>query len=461
VKKLESFQERAAKKQVELTQAEQTASQDDQKEQLDARMNELVQEAHEQAELKSELDKALKAAAAPLKALERQLAQLGRQKKDTELHVKAAQQRLQEARDQVLAQTGSAESEHKQNTAKLQKAEEQLASARSKMDELKHAKSEAFRAYEEMMPHVDQAKGQVTYVQSQLKRVHATLQSLQQGSGDEFALLGPRVKSLYVKVEAAKRERKFKGPVVGPIAKFIKIAPGQEEYASIAELAIGVGTLDRFIVTCDEDRKQLQILRRSVGCQRDCEIFQSRVCSRYAVPAPIAGCQTVASVLSISEDLVFNCLVDNTNIDQIALGQSKESTERCLLVTGPNGRPAMKANGGRGIKAVHFLPNGDCWRVNKGSLSMVSNEKKLRKTIGQDKTASIEEAKREEQQLNHELKESKKEEAKLEHEHLAAQKKWNAANRAHKVSHFPLPRLEVTRLYCTVCSLVYVLVLGQ
>ena len=59
-------------------------------------------------------------------------------------------------------------------------------------------------------------------------------------------------------VQVEKERRKFKGPVLGPIGHYIKIAPGKEEFAAIAELALGPGTLDRFIVTNSEDRRIFQ-----------------------------------------------------------------------------------------------------------------------------------------------------------------------------------------------------------
>ena len=128
-------------------------------------------------------------------------------------------------------------------------------------------------------------------------------------SGDEFAVLGIRVKKVFIAVEKHRKAGKFRGPVVGPIGKYIKVTPGKEHFADIAELSLGASTLDRFIVTCDEDRRVLQDIRDGLGCRNDCGIFQVAVSPRYQVPdPPAAGIETVASVLSISEDLVFNSL---------------------------------------------------------------------------------------------------------------------------------------------------------
>lgn len=110
-------------------------------------------------------------------------------------------------------------------------------------------------------------------------------------------------------IEKAKKAGKFKGKVVGPIGKYVKIAPGKEQFAVFAELALGYSTLDRFIVTNDEDRILVNEIRTKARCQRDCGLFQMNDLARFQVPPPPhAEIETIASVLAISDDLVYNCL---------------------------------------------------------------------------------------------------------------------------------------------------------
>lgn len=110
-------------------------------------------------------------------------------------------------------------------------------------------------------------------------------------------------------MEDAIRNNKFRGTVIGPIAKYIKIIPGKERYAEIAELALGPGTLDRFIVTNSHDRDVMNKIRREAGCARDCDLFLVKEFPRFKIPPPpVAGIETVASVLSVSNDTVFNTL---------------------------------------------------------------------------------------------------------------------------------------------------------
>jgi hypothetical protein len=50
------------------------------------------------------------------------------------------------------------------------------------------------------------------------------------------------------------QKSRFQGPVLGPIGAYVKIVAGKEQFASVAEQAIGMGSLDCFIVTNGHDR---------------------------------------------------------------------------------------------------------------------------------------------------------------------------------------------------------------
>jgi len=72
--------QKAEKYQTELTQAEESMSNPEEDEQANkAKIQELVKEAQEQADLRQELHEELKEGTVPLKQIERQLAQLNKQ----------------------------------------------------------------------------------------------------------------------------------------------------------------------------------------------------------------------------------------------------------------------------------------------------------------------------------------------------------------------------------------------
>ena len=157
-------------------------------------MDQLLEEAQSQAQLKRELEEELKEATGPYKEVERKLSHVKKTQNAASSQLKKAKQSLQEARDQIMAKADSAESEEARRTALLKKSEEELAASRERVDGLKQDQSKWLRSYEEIEPHVHDAKSKVEQLNKQLQGVQHTLRSLQSSSGrDSLALLGPRV----------------------------------------------------------------------------------------------------------------------------------------------------------------------------------------------------------------------------------------------------------------------------
>jgi structural maintenance of chromosomes protein 6 len=220
--------------------------------------------------------------------------------------------------------------------------------------------------------------------------------------------------------------KRFQGEVTGPIGSYIKVANGKDEFAAAAEFAIGIGVLDRFIVTNDHDFGVMRELRTKAGCAQDCGLYQVHVSSRFRIPGKpdFEGIETVASVLSIENDIVFNCLVDNCSIEKTALVRDRRYSEEKLLVKNGNGA-SIRGH----IKKVYLL-NGDYWTTKGGSYAIFSCEKRLRQTIGVDTSSAIEGAQSELSLITQEIRIKQQEEDKLQHEHTTSQREWNQAKRA-------------------------------
>lgn len=213
---------------------------------------------------------------------------------------------------------------------------------------------------------------------------------------------------------------------------YVKVVNGKEKYAEIAETAIGPGALDRFIVTNQADLTFMNRLRKDVGCgPRDCSLYRISPKStkdKYNVPAPPAGVETVTSVLSVENAMAFNFLVDHCGIDTSALTDSKEISEQALLVTDGNGKKSIR--GGK-VRKVFFLPDGDRWEAKLGDLMMVGNDRKMKQTIGVDRSAAIESTKHEVQALQKELDRNQKEEKGIKDASNKAKVAWNRVAKEH------------------------------
>ncbi|CAJ1965880.1 unnamed protein product [Cylindrotheca closterium] len=415
----DAFQAKAQKKIEELSQAE-GAAQGPDEEETNRRNNldRLTREADEQAGQKQNLEVDLKRASEPYKALSRRLKETRKDIGSAERSLASAKQQLESKRAEILARAGSAESEAAGRTKRLQDAEARLANAKEDRDRIRQAVSDSRKAYDELEPQVEQARHEVSAGEKRLMALNSRIRELEKSGNSSINIFGRRCGAVHDMVQKAR----FQGPVLGPIGAFVKIAPGKEMYAPLAELAIGSGMLDRFIVTNDNDRKILQGIRRKIGCQHDCGILQIHPHAKYSVqPPPVDGIDTVASVLQISNDLVYNSLVDYCKIEEKALSKSKKESEDLLLHRGNDGRLAVRGR----IKTVFFLPKGDSWNVKNGTLGMSSNEKQLRQTIGVDKSKAIAETRNEMQAVQHEVNQHRREDNRLNHEHTESMKEWN------------------------------------
>jgi len=398
--------------------------------QLKEELDQLALEAEEATRTKQELESQIRQHLAPMRLQKEQLSSVKREVVTAERRLASARKYLQEFRDQIVQKYGSAQSEEARRTARLQEAEVELANHKSSLVERKRQLQVYHNEYEEMEPHLKQATKDLNAAKNQLLTVMKRVSDLKASEGSSIAIFGQKCVAVLQKVEQAEAAGRFRGPVIGPIGAFLKIAPGKEDFAKIAEHALG-GGLDRFIVTNDHDRKELQNIRSAAGCfSRDCNIFQMAQARRYQVPSPpCEGIETVASTLSVSDELVFNCLVDNSRIDQLALAKSKDESEELLLVQDNNGRESIRWDT---LQRVYFLPHGDTWQVRGGYRTMTSNDSKkgLRQTIGIDRTAAINEATREKDALQKEVDESTLKERRVKEQVQTAQRKWNEENHA-------------------------------
>ena len=161
---------------------------------------------------------------------------------------------------------------------------------------------------------------------------------------------------------------------------------------------------------------------------------------RFDIPAPPAeGIETVASVLSITNDIVFNCLVDNARIDQRALAPTREISEERLLVTNANGRYSIRGV----INEVTFLPEGDKWTVRDGAISLSSNDRRSKeRKIGVDRTRAIAEAEKELAALETDLKEAKKAEREVHNRRYQLKSVWNEHQKAQRKNQLKIKELE-------------------
>jgi DNA repair exonuclease SbcCD ATPase subunit len=189
-----TFKEKAAKKEQELSQAEESLSNpSNEHEQKQQRLDSLLEEAQQQESLKNDLQKQLQLAQTPYKAASRELESLKREQTRVDKQLTAARKRLQTARDQIIEQAGAAHSEEARRTALLKKTEEDLVIAQEKVPSLRQTVTLALRSYEELEPHVLDSRNKVKKLSNQIHGVGVTIRELGSKSGDSAVVWGRNV----------------------------------------------------------------------------------------------------------------------------------------------------------------------------------------------------------------------------------------------------------------------------
>ena len=302
--KLDDFERKAALKRQELSQVEEQLSQESAAEDHETRINQLLEKVAKVGQEKKEFEKAYQEAKGPYRASQARVKAAERKENQARKECQAAEKRLQDAIRQLEEQDTA--SMQGKMAADLAKMEHELASLRQAEPAIKDAIKSAYLQYEQVEVQVLQARQVYENNQRQYQAAKAKYNDMQNetsGAG-KYAMWGRNAPKVAAAI--AKKRDEFKGPVLGPIGAHLKIIPGKEAYAALAEFAIGPSMLDRFIVTNPHDRNLVQKIRQRVGCKNDCGIIlMSNDARRFNVPPPpVAGVETVASVLQIDEPLV-------------------------------------------------------------------------------------------------------------------------------------------------------------
>lgn len=264
------------KKKEDLAKAESLANTDStEEEELNKKIVQFTAEADEAAETLFKQQKDVKDAKHPLKQQERALQMLVREKAAAKRTYNAAAKELKKVRDDIIRKTGSAESEEAKRTEDKMKAEERMNNLKRKLEGNHQAINNAYQKYQGTENPVDNAKENVENVKRQLLGVNSKLQGLRASDGNSMAIFSNKCVPMFQRVEQAKKERRFSGPVIGPIGHFLKIVDGKERFTSLVTSAMTIG-LDRFIVTNDRDRSYFMRLRQELRCNpRECLVIQT------------------------------------------------------------------------------------------------------------------------------------------------------------------------------------------
>lgn len=175
-------------------------------------------------------------------------------------------------------------------------------------------------------------------VRNEINRLKNEQRMLAGSGSNRAAMFGQEIAGLCTDL----RRESFRGPVFGPVGAFVTMRDGVKEWAPALERAIGP-LLRSFIVTNAEDREKLTSLgmRRNM---RGLQVITQMPHERYNVhrlPEEAREVILVQDCLLIPDDLIFNCLVDQLNIDRTFLAKT-EDLILAKFVSGTMGHQTLK-----------------------------------------------------------------------------------------------------------------------
>ena len=271
---LEKHKERVVNFQQKLDKEMGQTFDTDQEELLNTQLQELTAEATEAKGNKVELMKELKEALLPKKRQEHAIKNIEKQTTIAKRGIRNAEQALKEKRDEIMKIQGSAGEDEGRRAAKTAASEKKIAEAKLKLEESRKGAEEYLNKYEGGKRGLKSLEDQVREVSNQCHGIQNQVRELQSQGDNSLRMFGPKCEAVLQRVTQAQRRGQFRGKVIGPVGKYLKISPGKERYAAVAEKALQIG-LDRFIVTNKQDRSLYLKIRQDVGCSyRDCGVFQ-------------------------------------------------------------------------------------------------------------------------------------------------------------------------------------------
>lgn len=264
---------------------------------------------------------------------------------------------VQKSWNHIQTRKSKARSDHFKGQEQKSRLVEEVASLNTEQERLKE---EVDKAREEEGSYMDErlsVQDEVRKFQDEDRRLeglregkmreHAQLSRVAQNN-DQMARFGHYVPELMRKIQ--RLENKFKVLPIGPVGQYVKLE--DETWAATIEQAIGRTLLMSFIVADSKDQRLLQSLLPRRGPRPNILVMNMQR-GRYDINSDTVpdvqqfGHSTVLDMLSINQDIVFNALVDLSQIEQTVLNERDADITQLAWSHTPNVGTVWSKNGER------------------------------------------------------------------------------------------------------------------
>ncbi|RLN64578.1 hypothetical protein BBJ29_006733 [Phytophthora kernoviae] len=269
---------------------------------------------------------------------------------------------------------------------RLQRNDEMRGRIDDKRRELEHAEQELNGAkdraqgrheLDDLENRHDNCLHQLREADGEAGKTQHRLNQLRSQKRDSLAVYGNKIPQLQHLIQ--QNLRRFSEPPIGPLGMHVKLPEKFSHFAVAIELALK-GTLGSYLVVNGRDKALLDDLKRQVKCSHNQAniIIAQRTGRRYGnlrLPEGDLASHAVCNVLQVSNDEVFNALIDVCSSESKLLFDDRQTAEESVL-HGSSGNFRMT----RFVSEV-YIPSGDKFIVRSGNLAFIANKGNHRSSI--------------------------------------------------------------------------------
>lgn len=353
--------------------------QEDETLRLQEQVEELERQQEQLTQQLADRNRVYREAAAVLHQLTTQEANHRNQQKDEERRIKDIDFELKQKRD-IMMRTANAD--QRQKAEKIEKLEQLMENLRHQEKDLRDKVQEASQHLQRLNEEKQQARHVMDAAEETIRRTTEHIQSIRSSSNNRAAAIADYMPRLLQQMG----EVRFEEEVAGPIGARVTMKEGYErDWGRAVERALGP-YLRSFVTTNLRDRNLISNLQQKSDRSRGVPVYTQHRSSRYQVESMPSGVLTVADVVNIPDDIVFNCLVDQLSIDRIILARDENEVLQRYVVQ-RNGRDALDFDATSVITA-----DGTLIRYIYGNQSSEVSRYPFRNILNADTTAMVEAA---------------------------------------------------------------------
>ncbi|DAZ96663.1 TPA: hypothetical protein N0F65_009226, partial [Lagenidium giganteum] len=340
-------------------------------------LEKLNMRARENQRMREAAKNSIREARKPLHSYKAELKQLSQQRDRAHQRIARLERDINHKRQQHEEMLASRKARNSGMRERVERKRHEVARIEEELNDVKHRAVPDSGNLDDLEHQHDNCVRQLRDAENEVGRIQRRIASLKAQKRDSLAVFGPKIPQLQQMIQ--ENLHRFAEPPIGPLGVYVKLPERFKHLAVAIEVALK-GTLQSYLVVNGRDKALLDDLKRRVGCASNQAtiIIAKRTGKRYENLRLAEGSLTahaLCNILEVSNDEVFNALIDVCSTESKLLFNDRESAEANVL-RGSSGNFRMA----RFVSEV-YLPSGDKFVVRSGNLAYIANKGSRRSSI--------------------------------------------------------------------------------